>query len=92
MCDGDDDAWVSLGAIAARVMEKMAAPDTREGASNAASCHSGGRTAVILEWKARPRRDGSRSGGDDRRVTANIDYLDRSIAHRPLVAPARTHR
>lgn len=91
MCDGDDDAWVSLGAIAAQVVEK-AASTRREDRADTASCHDEGRSAVILEWKARPRRDGSRSGGDDRRKTAfkDDDWNNASLV--TLVAPARLRR
>ena len=41
MSDGDDDAWVSLGAIAAQVMEKMAAPAPREDETGAGTQAAG---------------------------------------------------
>jgi hypothetical protein len=49
-----DDGWEDLGAVAARVIEKVAPAGEVGGAADATSRHGGGgKTAVILEFRGR---------------------------------------
>lgn len=67
-----DDGWEDLGAVAARVIEKMA-PAEGGGTTGASQHDGGGRTAVILEFKAprgRPGRDKTGPADGDRLVRA----------------------
>lgn len=92
MSDRDEDAWVSLGAIAAQMMEKMAAPDTKGGDVSSAGAQATGVSRAL-------HHDAGRRGAvviqlfcGDRRVTSRPQGMHANRVHeQPAVVVAVAH-
>ncbi len=106
MCDGDENAWLSLDAVAAQVVEKVAAPAEGGGTTGAgalatrdsrAQHHDAGRKGVVI-WIDFSVR-GSEEAGDTPPPHHFRDFIGTAQAARGSVTactlakrPARTRR